>query len=425
MHFHIITLFPEFFSSPLSCGLMAKAVQAGRISFSFHNPRDFSDDKHRHTDDTPYGGGVGMVMQIAPIARTIRSIEKTGPLLFLTPSGRPFTQKRAEELAKEEHITLICARYEGIDARIESLFSVQPISLCDVVLNSGDTAALAVIEACARLVPGFMGKGSSAREESFAENLLEYPQYTRPPVFEGVAVPDILLTGHHAKIAAWRRAKALVRTRRMRPDLLDGARLTAADAASLAEERDALRGRNLSFCLVHSPVRIDGKASGTSSLTNLDVHDIARISASYGLGPFFVVTPLSDQQEILSRILDHWLRGPAARSHPDRAEALRLVEPARTIEEACDKLATIRGERPFVIASSAQWSGAVLGIGQVRELLDRGPVLLCLGTAQGLADAARRLAHATVRPLRFLGYNHLSVRSAAAVYADRIVGDFD
>ncbi|MBQ7456876.1 MAG: tRNA (guanosine(37)-N1)-methyltransferase TrmD [Desulfovibrio sp.] len=423
--FHLVTLFPEFFTSPLSCGLFARAREAKIVDFAMYNPRDWSCDKHHHVDDAPYGGGPGMVMQVPPVAACLSSIPEPGRMLICTPGGKPLTQNYAKELAKETNITLLCPRYEGIDARIEELFPLEPISIGDVVLNSGDCAALTVIEAVSRLLPGFMGKAGSAWEESFSDNLLEYPHYTRPELVCGLSVPDVLCSGHHAKIAHWRRKMAVTKTRTMRPDLLATAHLDKEDVAFLRQMPQRRLGRNFAFCLVHHPVVIEGK-TGTASLTNLDIHDIARISASYGLGDFYVVTPIREQQILLEQICAHWCQGVCAQKHPDRAQALSLVRLAPSIDDVIAQVTETTGVRPKLIASSAKWRDTPLLVpSDIRAMLDQEPVVFCLGTSQGLSSEALALCDGLMRPLRFLDYNHLSVRSAAAIYADRILGDFD
>lgn len=428
MRFHLVTLFPEFFASPLATGLMGRARENGVVEVSFHDPRAFSEDRHHHVDDRPYGGGPGMVLQPGPVAAAVRYIPTPGRIVFLTPGGRPFTQALARDLAREEDLTLICGRYEGLDARLADILPLTPVSVGDAVLNGGETAALAVMEAVGRLVPGFMGKEASGEDESFSAGLLEYPHYTRPEVFEGLAVPDILRTGDHARIAAWRRGEALATTLRHRPDLLDAAPLTRADAAALAALPRERPGRNLSFCLLHYPVLLEGKKCGASSLTNLDIHDIARISRSYGMGPFYVVTPLEDQLRLLQAILRHWqaAEGPARK---DRSRALSLVRGVRSLEDAMEQAAARSGTTPRLVATSAAWpekkrAAPPLTPAAVRGWLREGPVLLCLGTARGLAPEVLARCDGRMRPLRFLGDNHLSVRSAAAILADRILGDF-
>ena len=428
MRFHLVTLFPEFFTSPLATGLMGRAREAGVVEVSFHDPRAFSEDRHHHVDDRPYGGGPGMVLQPGPVAAAVRQVPRPGRILFLTPGGRPFTQALARELAREEDLTLICGRYEGLDARLADILPLTPVCVGDAVLNGGETAALAVMEAVGRLVPGFMGKEASGEDESFSAGLLEYPHYTRPEVFEGLPVPDILRNGDHARIAAWRRAEALAATLRLRPDLLDTAPLDREDAAILARLPRERPGRNLSFCLLHYPVLLEGKKCGASSLTNLDVHDIARISRSYGMGPFYVVTPLEDQLRLLGAILRHW-QAAAGPARKDRGRALSLVRGVNTLEEAIGQASARAGGAPRLVATSAAWpekkrAAPPLTPAHVRGWLREGPVLLCLGTARGLAPEALARCDGRLRPLRFLGDNHLSVRSAAAILADRILGDF-
>lgn len=431
--FHLVTLFPEFFESPLSTALMGRAREAGIVECSFHDPRQFSTDKHRHVDDRPYGGGPGMVMQGEPLARALRSIERPGRMLFMAPGGRPLTQDMVRDLAHEEDLTIVCGRYEGIDARLLQLFPLEPVSVGDIVLNGGESAALSVLEAVARLMPGFMGKEESGDDESFSHGLLEYPHYTRPESLEGLSVPEVLQSGDHARIAQWRRQESVCATLRMRPEMLNEAPLYREDVQTLAETPRDRPGRNLSFCLVHYPVSLGPKKIGASSLTNLDIHDIARISRSYAMGSFYPVTPLRDQLRVLEEILRHWTRGPGGTGNADRAQALGLVQPATSLEEAVAHMTAQHGTRPRLVASSAVWpaKGKASQPGRmpmtprdVRRWCDQGPVMLCLGTAQGLAPEVLEQCEGTLRPVRFLGYNHLSVRSAAAILADRILGDY-
>ncbi|NDY57638.1 tRNA (guanosine(37)-N1)-methyltransferase TrmD [Desulfovibrio sulfodismutans] len=426
MTFHIVTLFPEFFREALACGLMGKAMEAGLVAFDFVNPRDFAVDRHHTVDDRPYGGGPGMVMMPGPLVQALASISAPGPMVLLTPGGRPFDQKAARRLADAPDLTLVCGRYEGIDARLAQLFPLEPVSVGDFVINGGETAALCVIEAVARLLPGFMGKDESAEEESFSSGLLEYPHYTRPEVFDGLAVPPILLSGDHARIAAWRREQSLEATLAVRPGLLPEAGLTARDVDYLRGKKGPGLGRNLYTALLHGPVLNRQGKTGTTSLTNLDVHDIARVSRSYGLGGYFVVTPLSDQRALAEKLVSHWTSGPGLAANPDRADALSLVRVRCDLHEVEDEIASQRGMRPFVAATSAKAEGdaGFTGFGRLREILCERPVLLVFGTGSGLAPEATCLADGFLPPIRPLdAYNHLSVRSAAAILVDRLLGD--
>ena len=228
MHFHILTIFPEFFVSPLSVSLVKKAQAKGVLSCSVHNLRDYAVGAHRSTDDTPYGGGPGMVMKPEPIVAALEAIGKTmcSPWkILLSPQGELLSQKKVAKLAQKEALILVCGRYEGVDERVRS-FVDEEVSIGDYILNGGEAAALVIIDAVARLVPGVVGRQESTEEESFSEGLLEYPHYTRPEEFRSLRVPEVLLSGNHAEITRWRRRQALLRTRERRSDLLAQASLT-------------------------------------------------------------------------------------------------------------------------------------------------------------------------------------------------------
>ncbi|MCX8116702.1 MAG: tRNA (guanosine(37)-N1)-methyltransferase TrmD [Desulfobacterota bacterium] len=238
MRFDLLTLFPEMFTSVFQVSILGKAIERGRIQVRTINLRDFAQDKHRTVDDTPYGGGQGMVMKVEPIARAIEQVKAEDPstwVIYLTPEGKVLTQEKVRELASRSHLLLLCGRYEGVDERVRALFIDEEISIGDYVLTGGELAAMVLIDAVARLIPGVLGSARSAEEDSFSHSLLEYPQYTRPPDFRGHRVPEVLLSGDHQAIALWRRREALRRTWRRRPDLLGKATLSEADRKLLEE----------------------------------------------------------------------------------------------------------------------------------------------------------------------------------------------
>lgn len=216
----VLTIFPEIFPGPLGVSLAGKALQAKIWSFEALDLRKFATDKHHTVDDTPAGGGPGMVMKPDVIARAIDAVPTAKrPRLLMSPRGAPLTQARVAELARGTGVIVVCGRYEGIDERVIEARGLEEISIGDYVLSGGEIAALALIDACVRLLPGVVGKEASLAEESFAQGLLEYPQYTRPAVFEGRPIPEVLTSGDHAKVAAWRREQAERLTRERRPDL--------------------------------------------------------------------------------------------------------------------------------------------------------------------------------------------------------------
>ena len=237
MQFHIITIFPEWFTSPLATGLLQKARDKAILSFAVHDLRDYAPGKHRSTDDTPYGGGWGMVMTPEPLVNALEAVSAPLPnprRIFLSPQGQPLSQAKTAELAACEALVLVCGRYEGVDERVLA-FVDEEISIGDYIVSGGEVAALVLIDAVARLVPGVVGRKESTEDESFSTGLLEYPQYTRPEAFRGLAVPDVLLSGHHADITRWRRRQALMRTRARRPDLLKKADLSPEERRWLTQ----------------------------------------------------------------------------------------------------------------------------------------------------------------------------------------------
>jgi len=217
----LFTIFPDYLEGPLAASLLGKARERGLLDLRAHDLRDWTDDRHRTTDDTPFGGGAGMVMTPEPIFTAVEAVEPPRPLYLLSASGRRFDQGMAEELAALPGFSLICGRYEGVDQRVADHLCDGEVSVGEYVLAGGEAAALVVIEAVARLVPGVMGNAASGEQESFADGLLEYPQYTRPAEFRGWAVPEVLRSGDHARVARWRRREALRRTLERRPDLID------------------------------------------------------------------------------------------------------------------------------------------------------------------------------------------------------------
>ena len=234
MNYYVMTLFPDMIRQGLNTSIIGRAIDKGILSLTAVDIRDFSEDKHNHVDDYPYGGGAGMVMAPGPICRTCAYVKSLIPeerrektkVIYLTPQGRVFNQKIAEEWAKEEDLIFLCGHYEGIDERALELVVTDTVSSGDYVLTGGELPAMMMIDAVSRLIPGVLNNNVSAEFESFQDNLLEYPQYTRPEVYEGKQVPGVLLSGHHANIEKWRREQSIIRTLEHRPDLLEQAVLT-------------------------------------------------------------------------------------------------------------------------------------------------------------------------------------------------------
>ena len=228
MHIDVLTLFPQMFQDVFSLGIFKRAMDQKLVSLGVHNIRDFTHDKHHTADDYPYGGGAGMVLKPEPIFEAVESIEREPdvPVILLTPQGRLFSQKVAQELSRHSHLILICGHYEGVDERVSEHLATDRLSIGDYVLSGGELAAMVVIDAVFRLVPGVLGSEASPLDDSHVGGLLEYPQYTRPAEYRGWAVPEVLLSGDHGQVDSWRREQAIRRTYKNRPELLDKAELS-------------------------------------------------------------------------------------------------------------------------------------------------------------------------------------------------------
>ncbi len=238
IRFDILSIFPEMFVSPLQSSLLKKAQEKGLIDVRLFDIRQYAEGKHKVTDDAPYGGGGGMVMKVAPIDRALAALaprEDKAPVILLTPQGEPFNQKMAEQFSRYSRLVLICGHYEGVDERVREHLTDKEVSIGDYVLTGGELPALVIVDAVSRLIPGVLGNSESYASDSFSTGILEYPHYTRPNVYKGWGVPDVLLSGNHAEIEGWRKRKALKKTMMRRPDLLKEAELSEEDKRVLLE----------------------------------------------------------------------------------------------------------------------------------------------------------------------------------------------
>ncbi len=419
MRFSVVSLFPEMFAPLLSEGLLGKAVRAGLISIDVTNPRDFTSDRHRTVDDAPYGGGAGMVMKGEPVLAAIRSVAgQDSHRVLLSPAGAPLRQERVKALAQRSHVVLVCGRYEGIDERVTELGIDEVLSIGDFVLNGGEVAAMAIIEAVSRLVPGVIGRPESTENESFEGGMLEHPHYTRPPELEGLVVPDVLVSGDHKKIAAFRRRASLERTAIRRPDLLpylpaDGNPLSAAAART-------------SIVLLHHPVYGPERELITTAVTNFDIHDIARQAMTFGLHRYFMATPVAAQREKVDKIVSIWAdKG----GEGGRADALARVRTVASLEEAVAAVEGALGQRPVCMTTTAD-AGRAPEIPRIsiedlraRLLAEARPLILILGTGYGLTEEVIRGSDGVLLPLSGPSdFRHLAVRSASAILLDRLFG---
>ncbi|HXG53114.1 MAG TPA: tRNA (guanosine(37)-N1)-methyltransferase TrmD [candidate division Zixibacteria bacterium] len=419
--FTVITLFPSMLESPLGHSILKKAQEKELISVSMVDPRDYTADRHRIADDYPYGGGHGMVMKPEPLVASIEDVRRKSPgarVILLCPQGRVFDQAVAARLARENHVVLVCGRYEGVDERVKA-FVDEELSIGDYTLSGGEPAALVVIDAVARLVAGVLGNERSAAEESFVEGLLEYPQYTRPEEFRGMRVPDVLLSGDHERIRRWRRRASVALTAERRPDLLARARLSAEEKAEALKHRAPVY-----LALLHHPVYDKNGRVVTTAVTNMDIHDIARAARTYGVRALYVVTPVKALQKLSLKIIEHWETGYGAEYNATRKEALALARVTDALDDVLIDVERESGIQPAIVATSARTGPGRASFPQVRDMLIKSsrPVLILFGTGWGLTDEILSRADYILEPVEgCAGYNHLSVRSAAAIILDRLL----
>lgn len=422
LNFTIVTLFPAMFESPLNHSILKKAQEKGLISIVLVNPRDYTTDRHRITDDYPYGGGQGMVMKPEPLVAAIEDVKIRMPrakVILLSPQGRVFNQASAAELAKEEELVLICGRYEGVDERVKD-FIDDEISIGDYTISGGEPAAIVVIDAVSRLVPGVLGNAKSAGDESFSNGLLEYPQYTRPEEFRGAKVPEALLSGDHERIRQWRRQMSVQQTQKRRPDLVGRVDLSPEEKELICNQRAPVY-----VALLHYPVYDKNRQIVTTAVTNMDIHDIARSGKTYGIKGFFVVIPVKALQRLALKIIDHWERGYGSQYNATRKEALALARVKDTLDDVLIDLEQEYGVKPRIVVTSARPGGRRTSFAQLQDMLinTTHPFLIILGTGWGLTETIISQSDYVLEALEgWTDYNHLSVRSAAAIILDRLLG---
>ncbi|QMU55698.1 MAG: tRNA (guanosine(37)-N1)-methyltransferase TrmD [Candidatus Mycalebacterium zealandia] len=427
MKYEIITIFPEFFDSVFSCGILSKAREKGLVDIKIRDLRNFAEGKHKVVDDKPYGGGEGMLFLPKPLGKAIGAAkegdEKT-VVLLTSAQGRPLDGKLVRELRDYEKIVIVCGRYEGVDERVCDMHIDMEVSIGDYIVSGGEYAAAVITDSVSRLVPGVVGNSASTEDESLSDSLLSHPQYTRPETYEGVSVPEALLSGNHGEIARWRREARIKNTLKKRPDILDRAALTKDETAALCEWRETAAPDYRAYvALLHYPVYNSRLEKVSSAFTNLDIHDIARACRTYGVRKFFPVSPVKGQRELAQRVIKHWTVGAGAGFNETRSEAMRLVEIKNSLEDVTAEIEKLEGKKPEIIATDARIVEKMTGYGEMREKImeaDR-PWLLLLGTGWGIAREVLDSADHTLKPVRSYGnYNHLSVRCAAAAIMDRL-----
>lgn len=424
--FHVLTLFPEMIRQATSWSILGRAISSGVITVRVHDIRDYTTDKHRTADDAPYGGGPGMVMKVEPVAKCLDAVRTESPdalAVLLSASGKKFDQRTARRYAASNGLILVCGHYEGVDERVALYCVDEEVSIGDYVVSGGELPALVVLDAVARLLPGVVGNLGSLSEESHESGLLEYPQYTRPAEFRGFKVPEVLLSGNHEEVARWRLEAALDKTRRNRPDLFVQHLTKAGNAWPVAEGESRQPTRSpVAVALIHHPVKDRRGDVVTTSVSSADIHDIARISKTFGAQPYYIVTPVEAQRQLVTRVAHHW---KGLSDHP-RAAAIESIVVKPTLEEAVADFSNRIAGKPVVAVTGAWLNRDLTSLSTLRSLVANGAydgLLVVFGTGWGLTSDTCDRADIRIEPIDAgTGFRHLPVRAAVAIVLDRLLG---
>lgn len=458
----VVTLFKNLYEQFLNTSLIDRATKNKIVSFNIDNLFNYSKPGER-IDAPVYGHGTGMLIKPEIVEKAIENNEKLyGPAykIFFSPHGELLTQdllteiysstkisngsentkkisndtpksskKNLEKIPEDKsdvftHIMLLPARYEGMDARVESHYANKIISVGNYVLMGGDLPAMLFIEAFLRLIPEVVGKKESVEKESFVGALVDFPQYTEPVIWKGIQVPDVIRSGNHKEMENWRETQAIERTLN---DHFDWLRKHKINKKQAKIALDIIPSHYV--VLMHSEVILPDKESGTTSVTSIDIHDIARSAKTYGFKGYFIVTPLLDQQKIIKKLLDFWLSDFGKEYNENRQEALKFVTIASTIEEVLNIIQEREGKTPLLVGTSAreneyeEHENKISFDDHKKVWKKKSPVLIIFGTGLGLSKKLLKKCNFMLPPVKgFSEFNHLSVRSAAAIVFDKWLG---
>lgn len=428
MNITILSVFSQLYSPFLQTSLVKRAQEQKIITVDVDNFFSFVSPKER-IDAPTFGHGAGMLIRPDVIQKAIEAKESvSGPAfkIFFSPHGKKLDQRLLtslyERIQQHPHLMIIAGRYEGMDARVEEHYADEIVSVGDFVLMGGDLPAMMLLEGLLRLIPGVVGKQESIQEESFSGSFVDYPEYTTPVMWNNKEVPEIVRSGNHAGIAQWRHQEAVRRT------VLGHFNWLRSTALSVSDKKDAVRAMPSHYvALLHGDVIVDDEGKvGATSVTSIDIHDIARSSRTYGIKNFFIITPLVDQQKIVRKLLDFWQTGAGLEYNASRYEAIKQVEIMVQLQDAIERITQQEGQAPLIVATSArsiEHPGTITFYDQTQVWQSGRPVLFLFGTGRGIAQEILARSDYLLVPIEGLSeYNHLSVRSAVAIALDRWIG---
>lgn len=429
MKISIATLFPDLYTPFLQTSIIQRAQEKEVISCSLVNMFSLVSAKER-IDSPLFGPGAGMAIKPTVIDKAIEVMEARGPAhkVFFSPRGKKLNQDELRNLyqkieKKGGHLALFPARYEGMDARVEEYYADDIFSIGDYVLMGGDLPAMVLIEGLVRLIPGVVGKSESVDKDSFTNAFVDFPVYTAPLEWKGMVVPEVVRSGNHQAIEAWRKQRSVEDT------VYNHFEWLRSHALESAEDREQV-ARTMPghyAVLMHDEIMLPGNIPGTTSVTSLDIHDIARSATTYGVRHYYLVTPLEDQQKIVHKMLDFWTKGTGVSYNPSRHRAVSQVSCEARLDDVIADIEKKEGKKPLLIATSAQENmqrdKCITYFDQKKVWEQKRPVLLIFGTGQGLGQTILNRVDYILLPLQgYSDFNHLSVRSAAAVIFDRWLG---
>jgi tRNA (guanine37-N1)-methyltransferase len=426
MNITIVTLFPDLYAPFLNTSLVARSKERGIATFDVRSLLSVCAPKER-ADAPTFGHQAGMLLRPEVVERAVHAIEQDhgkAYKIFLSPHGKRLDQTVARSLAQtmrtQQHVAFFPARYEGMDARVEEAYADEVISIGDYVLMGGDLPVMVILEAALRLLPGVVGNDESVLCDSFSSALVDHPEYTAPVEWHGMKVPEVLRSGNHKAIADWQRQTALERTVQTH---FDWARQHAYDAVDKKDIASYIPPHYV--VLMHDEIKLPGDLIGTTSITSLDIHDIARSARTYGLQGYYLVTPLEDQARIAHKLLSFWNDDEGIAYNPHRHEALKSVSLKASFDEVVAAIKETHQCEPVIIGTTARavQEKIVYYNEQSRVWADKRPVVFVLGTGRGLSEEFLARCTYIMAPLGgFSSFNHLSVRSAAAIMFDRWLG---
>lgn len=427
MNISIVSVFPELYHPFLQTSLIKHAQEKGLAKINIDGYFSYASPKQR-IDAPSFGPGAGMLIKPNVVQDAIEAQEKRfGPAykIFFSPQGKKVDQRVLQRLAtkvqEKKHLMLLPARYEGMDSRVEEFYADEILSIGDFVVMGGDLPAMLFLEGLLRLIPGVIGKRESVERDSFFGPFVDYPEFTEPVTWNDLMVPEVIRSGNHAAIEEWRQNAAVKKSIMEHFDWVRSYRMD-----KLQKQLAKAYIPSHYAALMHTDVMLPNGQIGTTSVTSIDIHDGARSTKTYGLKNYFIVTPLKDQQNIVSTLLDFWQEGPGKDYNPHRHEAVQQVQLKSNLNEVIEFIEKKEGKKPILIGTSAcldNQDHLITYYDQTKVWHDRRPVLLIFGTGKGLSPELLERCDYTLLPVEgFSDFNHLSVRSAIAIVLDRWLG---